>query len=169
VSGASSGEGGAGGDSVGPCGTGGAPYAWANWCLPNHPGQGPHPQSYTAPTAGVVRDRVTGLVWEQPTNGVFAQAAFAAAAAHCAGLSSVSYGGYDDWRVPSVIELASLVDYGVHDPAIDEVAFPATPAGGFWTSAAAVFPSDQAWEVDFQYGVVTTIQATLTVNVRCVR
>jgi len=164
--GTASGEGGTGGSGVRPCGSGGAPYAWANWCLPNHPGQGPHPQSYDTPSAGVVRDRVTGLVWEHPASGDFAQAKFATAAAHCDALSASTYGGYADWRVPSLIELASLVDYGVFSPAID-AAFPGTPSAGFWTSAPGL--SGQSWEVDFQYGVVTTIDATLSVNVRCVR
>lgn len=164
--GTSAGSGGSG--TVRPCGTGGAPYAWANYCLPNHPGQGPYPQSYDTTTNGVVRDLVTGLVWEHPANGAFDQRTFADRALHCADLSSASYGGYDDWRVPTLIELVSLTDYGVFAPAIDTVAFPNTPVAAFWTDSTYVSPS-QAWEVDSEYGVVAPIDVTTVANVRCVR
>jgi hypothetical protein len=157
-----------GGGTVRTCGTGGAPHAWANYCLPNHPDQGPHPQSYDTTRNGIVQDRVTGLVWEHPANGAFDQRTFADAALHCADLSSAAYGGYDDWRVPTVIELVSLTDYGVFAPAIDTAAFPNTPIGAFWTGSTYVNPS-QAWEVDTQYGVVAPIDATIVANVRCVR
>lgn len=75
----------------------------------------PHPASYdTTSIAGVVIDKVTGLMWQGSYE-------LSALAANCARLS---LGGYHDWRVPTEIELYSLVDYTHQNPVIDTVAFP---------------------------------------------
>lgn len=41
---------------------------------------------------------------------------------------------YDDWRLPSVDELLTIVERCREAPAINTNAFPATPWSGFWTS-----------------------------------
>jgi hypothetical protein len=48
--------------------------------------------------------------------------------------------GRDDWRLPSAVELQSIVDYGHSAPSIDSTVFPNTPAAVFWTSTAMVNP-----------------------------
>jgi hypothetical protein len=94
--------------------------AWATWPMPNAPSSGlPHPQSYDTSVAGTAVDRVTGLMWQRDAytvstaaNGNGAQI-FGQADAYCAELGLA---GFHDWRVPSRIELVSLVDFTV-DPA----------------------------------------------------
>ncbi len=54
---------------------------------------------------GTVTDEVTGLMWQQtPVYGISYDAAVA-------GASSVRTGGYTDWRLPSIKELYSLIDF----------------------------------------------------------
>ncbi len=54
---------------------------------------------------GTVTDGVTGLMWQQtPAYGRSYDAAVA-------GASSIRTGGYDDWRLPSIKELYSLIDF----------------------------------------------------------
>jgi len=55
------------------------------------------------------------------------------------------------WRLPTIKELLSLVDYERHDPAIDP-AFECQP-NWYWSSTAyASAPADCAWSVYFGYG-----------------
>lgn len=58
----------------------------------------------------------------------------------------------DGWRLPTVKELATLVDTGLGTPAIDTTAFPATPATWFCTSSPYLGSANLAWYVDFGHG-----------------
>ena len=43
---------------------------------------------------------------------------------------------YNDWRVPSLRELASITDRSCTTPRTNSAVFPHTPAAGFWTATA---------------------------------
>lgn len=58
------------------------------------------------------------------------------------------------WRVPSVKELASILDRSVINPAIDEQIFPDTPNHQFWSSTPYRLDAFFAWLVDFYDGAV---------------
>ena len=60
-------------------------------------------QSYCEPQSGIVLDRTTGLVWTKAVVGPFS---FAEALN-----SPPSTGGYTDWRLPTMKELYSLMDF----------------------------------------------------------
>jgi len=60
----------------------------------------------------------------------------------------------EPWRVPSVKELNWLVERKLGSPAIDHVAFPATPAAPTWTSTPEVRRPATAWAVDFDLGQI---------------
>ncbi|MCB2224962.1 MAG: DUF1566 domain-containing protein [Actinobacteria bacterium] len=59
---------------------------------------------------GTVTDLVTGLMWQQDPGDkmTYAEAA--------AGAGSFTLAGYDDWRLPTIKELYSLIDFGGTDP-----------------------------------------------------
>ncbi|CAK0750035.1 exported hypothetical protein [Gammaproteobacteria bacterium] len=44
--------------------------------------------------------------------------------------------GYHDWRMPTRMELLSIVNYAAVNPSIDLDYFPDTPASGFWSASA---------------------------------
>ena len=74
-----------------------------------------------------------------------------------------------DWRLPTIIELTSIVDLGHSSPSIDPASFPATPAAAFWSSSQAAGSTDFAWNLSFSSGGTRTSETTTAGNVRCVR
>jgi hypothetical protein len=53
-----------------------------------------------------------------------------------------------------VKELSSIADKSRSNPAIDTLAFPATPANWFWSSSPCVGDANYAWNVNFYNGNV---------------
>ena len=96
----------------------------------------------------IVLDRLTGLMWSRTTlPGGRKSWSDAKAAA-----SSMTLGSHTDWRLPTVRELLSLVDYERHDPAIDTTMFQCESAW-YWSSTPyAPSPGDYAWNVNFDNG-----------------
>lgn len=80
--------------------------------------------SYTASADGLtVRDNVTGLIWQRSPdrdgNGRLDRAdklTFAQAQGLPAKLNAAKFGGFDDWRLPTIKELYSLFDGRGTDP-----------------------------------------------------
>jgi hypothetical protein len=139
--------------------------SWARWPMPNVrlPGL-PNPHSYDTQIPGVVVDRVTGLMWQRNLSGKFFT--FQGAEQQCEGLVLA---GHDDWRLPSRIELVSLIDTTRIQPSIDMAAFPNTPIDWFWTSSRAADEPSAAWYVYFYFGYPKTDDMTNSFSVRCVR
>ncbi len=58
----------------------------------------------------------------------------------------------DDWRLPTVEELQTLVAYRMFNPAIDPAIFPNTPPANFWSASEAASDAYYAWSVHFANG-----------------
>ena len=69
--------------------------------VPNH-------QSYTDLGNGAVKDNVTCLVWEKANPAT--QGTWQASADRCAALATSNYAGFNDWRMPTRVEMASITD-----------------------------------------------------------
>jgi hypothetical protein len=132
--------------------------------MPNSTPGLPNPQSFDTSSDGVVVDRVTGLMWQRELQGD--DLTFADAESKCAGLSLA---GHDDWRLPSRIELISLLDLARTQPAIDLTAFPGTPNDWFWTASVSAEDPASAWYVYFYFGYPKTDLTSNQFSVRCVR
>jgi hypothetical protein len=59
----------------------------------------------------------------------------------------------EGWRLPTRMELESILDLTRHDPAIDTARFPDTKSGWYWTSTPCAWSSDYAWIVSFGLGL----------------
>jgi len=134
----------------------------------------------------MVQDNVTGLIWEMKTSLGYGQnyynphdadntytwcdpdtATNGGDVGDCVTtyntksfikqLNDANFGGYDDWRLPTMKELLSLVDYKGSGPtAIDPVFASTTQANYYWSSTTAAIPiSIMAWAVFFSDGTDT--------------
>lgn len=132
---------------------------WARWPMPNPASDAlPNPQSYTLGD-GEVTDQVTGLVWqheaEQGGRGVTFEEAHDLCSTHG-----------DSWRLPTAIELVSLIDFTQSSPTIaPEVG---SPLQYFWTSTLLAGDESRAWTVYFGDGHSSDGTITARDSVRCV-
>ena len=118
----------------------------------------------------VVKDEVTGLEWQQEISGTYT---YEEAQDYC---ENLEYGGFNDWRVPSMHELVSLIDLRCFESNcqnIDETYFPNTPKTFFWSSQkkrrASGSEPINAWVVYFWSGYTDAIYEGNHEAVRCVR
>ena len=62
--------------------------------------------------------------------------------------------GATDWRLPTIEELASIVEEACQVPAVNTVVFPNTPVTWFWAASPKALPAGpgQAWGIGFGAG-----------------
>jgi Protein of unknown function (DUF1566) len=123
--------------------------------------------SYKVLKDGTVKDLNTGLIWEVKCS------------VGCGGLHDVSntypwsgdgtqetiwdwldainvennvgYAGHNDWRIPNIRELQSIVDFGRNNPTIDPIfgPLPGPEFSYYWSSSTHVNLAGRAWIVNF--------------------
>jgi len=66
-------------------------------------------------------------------------------------LNSSKFGGYSDWRLPTLKELSSIVNYNISSPGptINTTYFPNTQSSFYWTSTPSPGYDYRAWVVGF--------------------
>ena len=121
-----------------------------------------NPPSYTD-NNNTITDNNTGLMWEK--HGVIRDN-WNAAKNHC---SSSSVGTHNNWRLPTVDELADIVDYSRYPPPAINQIFTGTNLPIYWTSTDYISDNSKAWYVNFSDGGVNYGDATTDHYVRCVR
>lgn len=102
---------------------------------------------------GVVTDTCTDLMWLRGASGPMTWADALVST------RDLTFAGFDDWRLPNVNELLSIVDYGRAFPAIDPAVFE-IPGGEitverplvFWSSTSSHLVPKSAWTVNFEEG-----------------
>lgn len=85
-------------------------------------------------------------------------------------VNSIALCGHADWRLPTVDELHSIVDYGGISLAVNTQWFPNTLSNSFyWSSSPYVGVSGGAWYVLFSYGNFNLSNRNFNSAVRLVR
>lgn len=133
-------------------------------------------QSYTDNNNGTVTDNVTGIMWrkcsaglnnDSSCSGTISTMTWQEALDYCNGLS---FAGYDDWRLPNVKEVRSLVDTSTNFPAINTTYFPNTPTNyEYWSSTTTAGYPANAFNMFFHHGFVGGGGKTNNGYARCVR
>lgn len=99
-------------------------------------------------------DRHTGLMWPLAADGTGAPVTWTAALAAVEQCNRERFAGFDDWRLPNIRELESLVDLGAHDPALAPGHPFASVREGYWSSTTSVYEPRYAWVLYLQDGGV---------------
>jgi hypothetical protein len=134
------------------------------------------PDGHYVVTPGTsVYDIKSKLTWQQISPSTTYM--WADAKAYCAGLGA-SLGGVG-WRLPTIKELATIVDYSKTpslvvsqpNPTIDANTFPETPSAFCWSSPPLAGTPSKVWFIAFQNGSAgySAITSAYVGNVRCVR
>ncbi len=116
-----------------------------------------------------------GLVWDTCSLGQGGSACavgsaslvdWTAAQAAVAAANTAHHKGYNNWRLPTLAELQSLLYGGSSAPWVDTNLFPATRSGGYWSGDQA---ASSAGVVDFSSALSATVLQTTLQAVRLVR
>jgi Protein of unknown function (DUF1566)/IPTL-CTERM motif len=151
------------------------------WC------SAPAQAAFIVNVDGTVTDSFTGLVWDQchygrtgancdadvdgdgyPDTGM--QTSFAGALSAAVSANAANYKGHNDWRLPNIKELESIVDLN-NSPSIDKTAFPNTDGSDVWSSTSGGFDGNgqlAAYAIYFQDGSID-LGAALYWHLRLVR
>jgi len=98
---------------------------------------------------GTVTDTKTNLMWQKDTaSGNYT---WQPALSYCENLTLASH---NDWRLPNINELQSIVDYTRFDPSINTTYFPNTVSSCYWSSTTNASYPGYAWYVFFGYGYI---------------
>jgi hypothetical protein len=140
----------------------------------------------------MVRDDVTGLVWENKQTAPNSAKNYADphdpdntytwydgatgtpridndTQDFIAALNAEQYGGYDDWRLPTPFELVAIADYGRMSPAINTAFFANTKNELYWSDTTYVANTAQAFSISFFDGVPQYRDKSSAYFVRAVR
>ncbi|TQF72145.1 DUF1566 domain-containing protein [Pseudoalteromonas luteoviolacea] len=125
--------------------------------------------SYTTPESrfvvnndGTVCDKKTDIMWQRCTFGFVYNVSTETCdnaeqklnwqeALSAAKNSRVA--NFEDWQLPNVKELSSIVERSCEDPAINETIFLGNHSGNYWSSTTNIQDPSRAWTYQFQDGL----------------
>jgi len=105
------------------------------------------------------------LLWQDSVDVEKKELLYSEAKVYCAGLTLDKY---DDWRLPTVYELESIVDLTQYDPALQR-GFHFGLSENYWSSTLYADDKERAWFINFKSGSVEHSRHSYDFYVRCVR
>lgn len=138
--------------------------------------------SFTGPnlvgsTDYITTDNNTGLIWKScfegrsgaTCTGSISSLNATNAATTCSALNSgTGYANRTDWRLASVSETITILNYIGTNPAIFTTNFPNASGGGTWSSTGDISIGANAWYISFTDGTIGSTVKTNTNDVHCV-
>ena len=113
----------------------------------------------------VVKETESALFWQDSEAVESTSMLYAEAVTYCQALVIEEK---EDWRLPTLIELQTLIDYNRYDPALQR-GFHFGLSKVYWSVSPYANDKDRAWHIDFKSGVSDHSRHSYDYNVRCVR
>ncbi len=113
----------------------------------------------------MVIHKKTGLMWQDTQSVIVQKVTFDEAKQVC---KELKINNYNDWRIPTINELLTIVDYNKYDPAILD-GFSSVEAFYYWSSTPYTGDIDKVWGVKFKDGAIDGNGKNYDRYVRCVR
>ena len=119
---------------------------------------------------GTVTDNLTGLLWEQKTEGNEPIIlSYNDAQAYC---ENLSLGDSDDWRVPTRKEYSTLINMSRLSPSLDITYFPYYTSSAttihYWTASDYHDDPTKVWKMQLSWGIIEVASKQEMNKIRCV-
>jgi hypothetical protein len=136
----------------------GCDRSWAQWSATP-------PSVFVDNADGTVTDMTTQLLWQKDPGPKLTQPM---GITYC---QTLNLAGHCDWRLPTRIELGTLVDYSKAAAPLIDTTFFNTALNAYWTSSpVARTQGANAWNVNFNDGgVYSNSPVGIPLPIRCVR
>ncbi|MEA2048373.1 MAG: DUF1566 domain-containing protein [Campylobacterota bacterium] len=114
----------------------------------------------------MIKDPTTHLVWEDTVHTTEDKVTFDEAKHYCSTLKLSDVAG---WRLPTLKELLTIVNFSRADPAILKEFNHVETGTVYWTSTPYVRSKDTFWGIDFKDGSTDGTAKNYNRYIRCVR
>lgn len=116
--------------------------------------------------ATMLKDPQTGLIWEDTAHVTGTKVTNNEAKTYC---ETLKLGGFENWRLPTIRELITIVDYTRYRPATLKEFKYVSNKKLYWSSTPYAKNSTEFWGVIFKDGTTKHTSAIYERYVRCVR
>ena len=116
--------------------------------------------------ATMIKDPKYRLMWEDTPHVKETKLNYTQAKTYCAELD---LGGFHDWRVPTLKELLTIVDYRRYKPATVEPFKYVEEESSYWTTTLYIGESGSRWVINFKDGATSDASEIYDRYLRCVR
>jgi len=113
----------------------------------------------------VIYDNTTSLLWQDASDNKDLSITYHEAQEYC---SKLVIAQYSDFRIPTLEELQTIIDYTNYKPAIIN-GFNNAPNETFWTSTPFANDKDYVWSINFKKGDRNTRAIHYNRHIRCVQ
>jgi len=113
---------------------------------------------------GTVTDSETGLMWQK--GSLTTDLKWDETISYARNLTLA---GYNDWRLPTISEIESLIDFHKYNPALNSEIFSDTLSVDYWSSTAYPLSSGMNYCSDFTHGSINALNKSEYHSARFVR
>jgi hypothetical protein len=114
----------------------------------------------------IIKDPRTNLMWEDTPHVRETKITQSRAIHYC---GELKLGDFEDWRLPTIHELLTIVDYKRVSPALPKAFSYVEKESFYWTKTSVADESDAFWGVNFKRGASSKASEYYDRYARCVR